>query len=372
MKVLMSTSIIWLLFPAICVAQHDEIAKHVNTEYTRNQRMFSKYVADYTYETGNVILDKQGAVSKYDAEYKATCNHRLCGDCELFEQKGDRHNSKSLKPSAGKQSGESATLSPAQIDEKYLCFGEKSLTYSPTMNMLAYRDEDNSSNSSLHIPIYHFPGRANSMNLDYFFKSPNCVVTYIEETKVDGASCHRFMRKSLSDSSTWSYYYFSIRQGCLPIRREIYNSGQLVAKTNVTVVKRVNEECWYPEVVVSQAVNASVSNPAFSRYTTTHIVLSSDCKCDDLSFGLPAGTSVVDQKKLTSYKLRQDETIGVYDLTELSRKLAEKNANPTNAIDTTIKHTGQKSNLWFWILGGFGLILLGYGGYRWIRSRKRV
>ena len=154
----------------------------------------------------------------------------------------------------------------------------------------------------------------------------------------------------------------------IPRYIETREGTTITGKFYVTNFKEMGTGEWVPdEVTIEYLLPKSKSMLNYIKIKTVELLAS---KPKDFSIVLPAGTAITDSIAKKSFRLQQDEVVSPEDLPELLNKAVT--IEPRTIKSRAIEHTASRSSLWFWILGSLGLLLLGYGGYRWLRSRKRV
>jgi hypothetical protein len=204
-------------------------------------------------------------------------------------------------------------------------------------------------------------------SIDFFF-SPQLKPKHLGQVAVDGKQCEKFGLIDTTNPNQSVCIYFSINDEYMPIQYELFKKDVCAYRRRVIDLRRSFNGFLYPTRVVCESPQSTIHDTMV--YVVNQV---REVKKEDFAkVNFAAGTQVSCPGE-AYYKLSQDEAISVFDLAELYQLCEAKSKKTADQpFDPTIKHTGQKSSLWFWILGGLGLLLVGYGGYRWFRSRKRV
>ncbi len=354
-----------LVAPDVAVGQ--DVAEVVKG-YRTNVDAFPFYRCTYTLTRGEGVVDERTYQVKWGkGADTAKCRYATDGENEAYEQ----HGNADPQPAKIPASKDGQPTTSYQLVEGIL---KEKVIRGPTsqgrwveafkgMNLAdrTRRDQETDVQAPLDFGFSHRrkfdPVHKLAQPTYYLSKG-------VGEKEVCGRRCVGIQFDAPADKLV-DVVWFDPTQGMLPICHDSIQVGPL-SRTVVTSARKLSKDRWFPERILQYDPG---DKPKFLfELVLDEVDADTRPTTDDLSITLPEGTGILDTDDKGAYRLRKAEKLSGYDLPELYEKA--KQAQTGQLQDTAIEHKKQGQSVWFWVLGGIGLALVAYGGYRWLRRRR--
>lgn len=346
-------------------------------KYLATANSFPFYRCTFTRTAGKAVVDQKTYKITWKESGSTKCRFAVDGEYEAFEQDGTPQPDYSkVKLAKGPDGKPTLGFIPVlgYLPEKSVRGPDSHGQWNEALMGMGLRDRKNDPNeANVFTPLDYMFGHRRRHGPDWLMAQKGTyTLTDLGEKETDGRRCvgHQFDHTSQPYQIT---LWFDPAQGMTPVREDTTHKGHASTRTVVTAIRALPDGRWFPERMVWFNLDEANKAPGFVReYVLDTLDVTNRPTADDLTIRLPAGTRVGTEGLKTEFTLRQDEKVSPSDLPELFEKAAQATAakKAGEPMDTALEHKGRGPSVWFWVLGGVGLLLVVYGGYRWLRYRR--
>jgi hypothetical protein len=371
MRIFICLALLQCILPNHQVAGQSTNTKDTVKQFLATVNSFPFYRCTYTLSRGPGVVDPKTFKVTWGKESgSAKCRYATDGEYEAFEQNGNAR--PKLTKKASTDSGGKAQTSQMKIEGleflKIIRGPSSHGEWTEVMENMNLIDRKlNQSESCVFAPLdFGFDHRRQAGPEDWLSVPDHFSFTELGMKLVQNCQCVGLQ----FDTPVNDFHvvvWFDPARGMIPIWQDTTQFGKLTTRCVVTSARKVSGDRWFPERIV--IFTPSGYPDGVTEYVLDDLDADTRPTINDLSITMPAGTVIFNPDDQSAFKLRQAEKVSGHDLPELFEK-ARQNVQGLR-FDTAIEHRRNRGSFWFWICGGLGLLLFGYGSYRWVRNRRK-